>query len=337
MKLNDPKFIDSELAALQNGEKRRWNEVSALLIAIQNNNYWRRYGGLTFSWFMNDLYKQIGVSRATLWRYYSAGKKYRKICETAQGHGVKYPALEDLDVGPESIEIAEKLERVMDSDEFHRLMDCLVNKKVTRAELRDKWNALKPALEGQTARKSNEPPKVNKRNPEQLRALLKGRAIQSLRENRHQWLGIRSSFYCRVATNVSSEQSFEDDGEIQGIDVDVVLAVKPSNSKPFVLHGIEVATSITSGLIAKLHEMKNYFHFTWVAVPAETAAKVKAAALARDQVSSADNELEMPRYSGQLIVADKHNIQVTHEAEKLNEPKQLDKMLMGLMMKGTGA
>lgn len=127
-----------------------------------------------------------------LWRRLTAGRFVRQIKEKLESAGIKLPSLNEMpeNVGPESVELLSKLERVIPDEIFPDLARKVFAGKATKVELRSMWETYRPVLAGKTARgKGILPPKINSNDPDQYNSLMEAMSLDSLKSAGPSWSG----------------------------------------------------------------------------------------------------------------------------------------------------
>ena len=99
-----------------------------------------------------DLAKIIGISKNAFWRYRRAGLLYNEGVDKFSD--IKLSKLASLsDVNHENLNELQKIWRVAPPEMYKDLFKrVVINKDITRKELRSIWASLRPALGGETAR-----------------------------------------------------------------------------------------------------------------------------------------------------------------------------------------
>ena len=233
--------IRQEEEALLKGEPRSWVQISEFLNAARDS--WRRQPRTrSFSDWLDGLCKKTGRKRASFWRFLSAGQKYNHMRSKAMNlrPGWELPELGALgeEVSPESIELLEKLFRVLDEGEAMELLKGLVEGKVVREELRARWQAFRPALDGKTARGRNTSftdIKVDRKDARQLRKVRHGEVETALREQAREWLDCPEPRFLKVLRDVPPLVGHDDD-----LRIDLVVLVQREERGSLEVHGVEI-------------------------------------------------------------------------------------------------
>jgi len=330
MSYSNANEITMELDAIISGEKRAWSQISALMHAVKERGYWEGRSD-SFSKWLEDFGCKIGLGKSTLWRYYSVGNKYNNLRDMAafRGHDEHYyPQLEDLQdhVSPESLEILEKLGRVMSYSETYNVMDEIIGGTIRRKELRDKWETFKPTLDGQTARgKGSDVPKVDRSNKEQANSLLEAMVLDALKKAGPSWLGLNTPTYYRLATGVIPDvkgvhhSGLREDAPESG--PNIIALVKEKRESVLVVHGIEIACDLTTSVIQKLEGLWWYCDAAWVAIH-QDATNIDLG-LVPDDVG--------------VIGVKNGKVEKLVEAGQGSDAPFVDRILKGLLLQGVGA
>ncbi|RMH12863.1 MAG: hypothetical protein D6698_14690 [Gammaproteobacteria bacterium] len=324
------KEIQRELRAIEAGEARSWPQISALLNSVQTTKYWQGESE-SFSKWIEDFGKKIGLGRATLWRYLSAGRKYKNLKAAAEKMepSLHYPQLQELQdyVSPENLELLEKLNRVMEPDDAYVLMDKVIRGEVRRQALREKWQAFRPALAGQTARgKHYSSVKVDRSNEFQAAKVREGEIYTAIKESAPMWLDCMQPYFIKVLSNVRPDVvddaciGYKSETLARPI-FDAVVAIKRSVRDPLCLHGIEIIGRFHGKALSKLVKMAPYCDFFWIAthhaVPNFSPDKI-------------------PEWAGVLVLTETEEIRVLREPEHTGSKQAVNQMLRGIILKAYG-
>jgi len=321
------KQIEVAISAILDEEVRTWSQLAALIIAVHEGKYWEGKSD-SFSKWLDEFGKNIGCGMATLWRYFSVGRKYNNLRKSAAFRGLEYPPLEELQkhVSAENFELLEKISRVVDEEDIYLTMDEILAGTIRRKELRERWNAFKPALEGQTARGNISTPKVDRKNQTQLKAIMKAKILDALRKLGPSWLNVPKPIYYQLLSDVVAE------GRIKVGDFanpyqpiyyapGLVALVKETKSSPMVVHGIEISLQLTPAKMKQLHEMSRYCNVAWLIIP--------------ETISELDSDL-IPEDVGVLGFKDNGEFVIITEPSTDSSPSHIDHILKGIILKGAG-
>lgn len=116
-----------------------------------------------FTKWGEELAKEIGISKNTFWQYRRAGLLYTEIIKLLPAESNPVPLQELFSVTSEHLNELHKIARVAPPEMLKELSKrVVIEKSITRKELRAIWAALRPALEGENARgrKHNESNKL---------------------------------------------------------------------------------------------------------------------------------------------------------------------------------
>ncbi len=329
MSVMTKKEIQRELRAIEAGEARSWPQISALLNSVQTTEYWRGESE-SFSKWIEDFGKTIGLGRATLWRYLSAGRKYENLKAAAEKikPSLHYPQLQELHdyVSPENLELLEKLNRVMEPDDAYALMDKVIRGEVRRQALRDKWQAFRPALAGQTARgKHYSSVKVDRTNEFQASKVREGEIYTAIKESAPKWLDCLQPYFIKVLSNVRPDV----EGACVGYKskilshpiFDAIVAIKRHMRDPLCLHGIEIIGRFHEKTVSKLETMAPYCDFFWIATHHAVPN------FAPDKI---------PEWAGVLMLTDAEEVRVLREPEHTGSEPAINQMLKGVILRAYG-
>jgi len=270
--------IKKELDTVFHGETHpEWRVAGRLLSKIQVSKYWSpEYS--SFSTWLNVWGKESGMGRATLWRYVSASKKYGILRTHGKDHGYDFPMLKDVEqpISPESIEILFNIYRVIEEGQAFKIMQDVIDGKVRRKELREKWQIYKPILRGRTGRGLKEITSLKADIEHSGHSqLIKALAIlDNVRMLVATWLCSDTpaliNFYQNVKLDLDPKS---------GMTFDAVFALKEDQFTPLCIHGLEVVGKKIPSKRA-IESYSKYFHCIWFAVSDEYAEENRALASA---------------------------------------------------------
>ncbi len=267
-------YIRRELNALARGEKRTWAQISALLQAIEDSEYWKDEASSFTDWIMKKQI-QFGVKEASLWRYRSAARTYLNLARSVARKGDTFPELRELParVSPENLELLSKLSRVVSQAQRRELFAGVLAGTVRRADLRARWETLRPALEGRTARGRNvQPPRVDPKALRARGAFFDATTIHALRTCQPTWTQVhtleRLAFFNRVRIT-------RNDAPSSYVHFDAVALVKPwLGAAQYHGFAFRMPTLDNYERLSQLDDQIPYFDFFWLAVPASTDTRV---------------------------------------------------------------
>lgn len=317
--------IEFELEQLIKGDKTDWIQIGMVLSKVRETRYWNGKNS-SFSKWLASLGKEINLGKATLWRYITAQDKYARLKHEALEYGYTFSSIEQLEcsISPEGIELFDKLSRVLEEKETYEMMNSFIEGKITRKELREKWNVFKPALEGKTARGllGSDAPRLDKSNKQQKHFIEESIILDALRLKSSEWLcegksdkktgkGIYPNPYffkffqsVRVA-NHQNRQHYA---------LDAVLSLKEKVNSPLQIHGVEIAGVNFKGT-NKVEVYRKYCNAFWIAIPEGLEEGVKE---------------HIPQGVG-LVTLNNKEIKVLIKAELNNSPELLVETLKELL------
>lgn len=251
-------MIRAEIASLKNGSDPNWGKKSRLLLEVERTSYWENHTSSFSRWIVEnlDLFK---VKRASLWRYLASGHYYLQL--QLEFKELADRPLEELssDIGPEKLELLEKISRVAPKETFRTLATRLLEGHITRPELISAWETFRPALEGKTARgRGVLTPKVDESSSMFREASFASAFINCPPT----WTGIKDIEINRTFMDVY------DKTQLRQTRFDVVVVVKGQNS-PLVFHGIEIMSPLTPLTSRNIRNMQGKFNYMWLALDYE--------------------------------------------------------------------
>ncbi len=291
--------IDQDIATLVQGDVRTWARIGLLLEHVEKSGYWKN-SSESFSEWLRTFGPSVNLKEASLWRYFTAARYYVQLRHTLLGKDISCPALFELpdNVSPENLELLSKLARVVPDDVLQNLAQQVVTGKVTRADLREKWQAYRTVLGGRTSRGKGVPiPRIDKADPQQFDSLLEAQVITALSMGGGEWIGIKHPHLYELLRNVRVESS-------EKFIFDAVAILRRKKTDPLEFHGIEITGHYyNTNQMMTLQRNLSYCDYLW---------------LAFHEHSSRIFEGFKPVHIG-LIVVDDNGVRVLRHAKRTDE------------------
>lgn len=257
--------IEQDFAALARGEIRSWGHIGLLLDHAEQSGYWRNHS-VSFTEWLKSLGSPLNLKEASLWRYLAAARYYRQLHQTLADRGTSSPPLDELPdrVSPENLETLAKLARVAPDDVLQPLVQQVLAGTITRAELRETWQAYRTVLAGRTARGRGVPvPKFNPRDLEQFNSMLEAQVYTALSSGGPKWIGIEHPYTYELHMHVYPE--FPDEIDVV-FAIDAVATVRPGKNDDLVFHGITIrGDTFSKDFGGFLQRQTPYCDFLWLA------------------------------------------------------------------------
>lgn len=260
--------INEILASLGAGSKDTWVKIAILLQQVELSGYWQ-YDYSSFSAWLHDAANILNLKVSLLWRYRRAATFYNKFYQNQIiPKMICLPTLEHLsDVSPDNIDILEKLSRVMPEKELIDLAIKVVAKQVGRRELLEKWQTLRVALDGRTARgKGVATPTLSKTDLEKGDVYIKDKVLNILQNSAAQYLEIETACSYSVMRAISLKK-------LKQSRVDALIMVRKVDSDEIEFHGVHIVTGNKHSVMKPSQlPSEECFDFTWlafVAMPSE--------------------------------------------------------------------
>lgn len=198
---------------------------------------------------------QLGFQVSNLWRYRKAVISAREIWKDS-GHSVEVAFDIPEGVGPESIELAEKISRAAPSEIIKDVTERLYQNKITRSELRKIWQSIRHVVkdESQKIPLYFELPRIDEKRRGELFDEICFEALRKdLLENKAPILG-------KVGMCFRNH-------EINRAMVDIV-AVTEDEQGCAIYHGVGTKASLRANRsLNTLEKMYSHFDYLWIAVP----------------------------------------------------------------------
>lgn len=256
-------FAETESALLQllRTDRSNWCQIYRLMQRVEDEELYASGGFRSFTAWVNHLSDVAGVHVSLLWRRKKAGKFYVTYQERAAARGRAVPALEEAGVSAEDLSLVEKIaggtEAVLDD-----LMQKVLEKKMTRKDLKDAWALAKAEREkrGQrVARKSRhdaEPADTKEAEPSAI-ALAAYDIVRALSQN---WPAAKYRCFTEFAVSTGSSRHSRL--------IDTLIVEEGAGTNKVTLNGIEI--KVAKGDLVNDHKMQEYTAFVdrfYIAIP----------------------------------------------------------------------
>lgn len=253
--------IEEMLTSVEMGVKHSWATIASLLLQAEQSGFWQQDFSSFAAWLSNTA-KRLGLKNSMLWRYRRAALFYNQFYhEHIIPKGINIPDLEHLqDVSPDNLDLVEKISRVLPEDELVLLTKKVVTKEVGRRELLEKWQTLRVALEGRTARgKGVITPKLGSADFEKADIYIEDKVLTVLQNFGSKCLELEEPCSYSVMRSVSFKK-------LKQLKVNALIVVRKFYSSDVELHGLSIVTSlISNNLKPKQLPNEEFFDYTWLA------------------------------------------------------------------------
>ena len=316
-----PEQIEKELSAIEQGERCPWWIQSVLLDTIESTRYWQRDAHSFTDWVEQNACR-FGVKPPMLWRRLTAGRYIHQIKERLERKGIELPDLSELpaNVGPESVELLAKIERVFPQDKFLDLVCRFFAGKVARSELKSLWTTYKPVLGGKTAQgRGVRPPRINTQDPEQQNVLMEAMALEILKSAGPDWSGHSHPKLYQIFLHVTPDESGV---SIQHSMFSAVSVIKTINGS-IEYHGFRYPWFLPEGKEPMACPEAAYCDFLWFMVPPGPQRKIH-----KTRILDA-----LPTFVG-LVAFTNGNVDIIRRAQPSPRVKSLrDKLIQALFFR----
>jgi len=251
-------------SALSKLGRASWVRTGIELARIEAEQSWSDSASSFSDWLKSQATK-LGVEESNLWRYLGAVRFYPMLHQFLTDRGQDLPAIENLSekVSSENLELLSKLIRVMPSDQFGDVASRVLTRNAKREELRKLWQAYRLALDGKTARgKGVATPALDINDPSKRTKLLVAQARLLIEAAPLGWLCLPPPAFAHAVHDVRLPEMYARHGN-SGLDV--VIAVKSTESSPLELHGIEIRLNLSSQTIPGIVDLAQTVNYLWVA------------------------------------------------------------------------
>jgi len=267
--------VSKGLQKLAHGESMPWTELSVLLDQVDKTGYWEQTASSFTDWLKSNAEK-LGNKESTLWRYLVVGRYYHDLREQFARVQLEYPPLLELPkhVSPEKLELLSKLGRVAPKDFFEKLIYDVLDNAITRDDIREQWEAFRPALKGRTARGRRALiPSVNMKNKDEYKSVREAMIINALKAYGASWLGESSAKMYEVRMHIKVAHKAPELGKSN---IDAVILYKAEDSTDLEVHIIGTIPSFLRHRVAeRFPSLSDYCDYLWIAAHKEGSTPVR--------------------------------------------------------------
>jgi hypothetical protein len=136
--------IEAQLIEQARAERRRWQDIAALLMRVEQEKLWEGHTASFTAW-VEGIARRADFQQSVFWRCLKAGRIYLELT-----------GRDELDaqtnVSPEALELADKIRRHAPKAVVTEVLDRTLDGELSRTELRDLWATYRPAAGGANAR-----------------------------------------------------------------------------------------------------------------------------------------------------------------------------------------
>jgi hypothetical protein len=136
--------IEAELVQKAQAERRRWQEIAALLMQVEQGRLWAAHTSSFTAW-VRGIARRAELEESVFWRCLKAGRIYEELT----GNDVRELGSH---VSAEALELADKISRHAPERVVSEVLTRTLDGDLSRGELREVWSTYKPAAGGITAR-----------------------------------------------------------------------------------------------------------------------------------------------------------------------------------------
>jgi hypothetical protein len=136
--------VEQQLLEHAHAERRRWQDVAALLMQVEREKLWVGHSS-SFTGWLEGMARRADLQGSVFWRCLKAGRIYLELT-----------GRETLDrsatISAEALELADKIRRHAPKAVTEDVVERALDGELSRAELREVWSTYKAAAGGATAR-----------------------------------------------------------------------------------------------------------------------------------------------------------------------------------------
>ena len=147
-------LLEKQLNELLNIDKKTWVSVYKIMAKIEQSNLWKIKYKSYRNWLVSYA-KNNQVHESYLWHIRQAGNFYANFEQRCQSLGQDHVALNDINIPVDSVRLVAQISKGNPEQEY-QLIKKLVNKDLTRNDLRNTWAAVKAQEDNQKINKKTE-------------------------------------------------------------------------------------------------------------------------------------------------------------------------------------
>lgn len=138
--LKELQKVEQELITLAKQDKKAWVTFYRLMTEVRDKELFKETCSTYTAWVKNFSVR-CGLHESSLWSKLKAGKVYQNYQKVQMQKGIQTKELEDIDVSADSLVLLDKITKK--SEEMGAaLVDKVLNKELTREDLRETYRAL---------------------------------------------------------------------------------------------------------------------------------------------------------------------------------------------------
>lgn len=235
-----------------------WGPHADYLLTVERSELWRAHARSMTQW-MRAYATHIGRSMPALWRYKNSGQFYERKQQALALQGVSLPPLAEMpdSVSAETLELLEKVERVVPRWKMEEMQLSVLQGQATRREVTKVWKLYRVLLEGKSARGYGvERPHADPAKEIKLHCLL------NLTKNVREIMQREGGKFTILVADVLDAPSF-----FAGIDL---LGLEPTVDQIVTVHAFEICDFTSKpefGQFGIQRATNRNVHYWWVVSP----------------------------------------------------------------------
>lgn len=265
------KEIEEELITLAKQDQKTWVSFYKLMKQVQEQELYKETAH-TFTQWVKNFSVKCGLHESSLWNRLKAGRVYESYQKVQEQKGIQTKALDEIDVSVDSLVLLDKINKKSE-EVASDLVDKVLNKELTRQDLRETYKALGGDQRPSVLKAKKEAGEEVEKPLEHL--ITAATIINSLSEVNWLEAEIKNDRFIpseqRNKYRTFTEFSVQTGTSRKSRRIDLLAVENVSTSEWGVnIHGIEIKVS-KGDLIAdtKYMEYSNSVDFLWLAIPVE--------------------------------------------------------------------
>lgn len=242
-------------------EDHLWGPIASVIDTVYQDKIWR-FDFSNFSEWMSFVSETYSISRSRCWRYKKAGEYYNKLRHKNESlcHLRDLPSY----VSAEALEVLERIERVAPSEVTLKIENRVLNGDISIRELKQTWEAYRPALHGATTRGRGSSRVVAKIDDKARFGL---ESTLFLSQN-NSWTGVNTPARCHVYPNVKDHQKKRS--------YDALALVQKHLDSTVEIHTFELCYQVGNPLFEIPRSHESYVDYHWLVTSEADASLIKS-------------------------------------------------------------
>lgn len=311
--MNNLRTIEKKLTSLIDLDKRNWTHFYILLKEVEEQELWKdKYKSFT-AW-VKDFCIKSKTHESIIWNRKKAGKVYESYKKIQEKKGIEVAPIEEVKVSADSLVLLDKINRY-DEDVASKLVDKVINKEITKKDLREVYKSIRPDTPNTNPHEISELEHNNNEKVVKNNQITASEIVSTLCSI--EWLGkTKERKYFKSAFEQDKYRTFTEFPVFTGstrksrrMDMLICENLTSDNTWALNLHSVEVKISKSDLLNDfKYTEYAEFVDYMWLAIPKD---------LLEDAKSTKFKDCG-------IIVVDKNKATISVQAKKLDADRKAE-------------